>query len=103
LRQFTKRQRDIPGLTNMAEAALQEKDYLRTAIFLAEAVEKARDQALPGDNAQDESIKKVRNALAHAGQFRDGSPYFETRAKLEDFLTRQIKRFRDEMTTRHDA
>lgn len=97
LSQFAKRKRDIPGLTSMAELALQEEDYLRAAIFVYEAVQMAQEVDLPGDGHEDGQLIGLRNALAHAGKFTLGSQNLvRNRGTVEGFLQGQIKRLRKE-------
>lgn len=102
LEQFSQQQRNIRGLTQMAQLALDEDEFLRTAIFLSEAVEIAITQGIPGNDIQDERLKSVRNWLAHAGKLSSRSNDQEvrecvsSRSSLRQFFQKHIDRLKSD-------
>ncbi len=98
LEQFSRQQRTVQGLTRMAQLALDEDEFLRTAIFLSEAVELAIASDVPGDAVEDGRLKAVRNWLAHAGRLGSKSKDEEirecitSRSKLRKFFRKHIER-----------
>lgn len=103
LEQYTEHSRDIKGLTQMARLALEQDDFLRTSIYLSEAVTIAVNNNLPGNNEEDAKLKSVRNWLAHAGELenvwadRQVKKYVANRAQLRQFLRSQLDRLWQEV------
>lgn len=103
LEQFSNQQRTIQGLTRMAELALDQNEFLRTAIFLAEALEIAIKSEVPGDVLEDKQLKLVRNWLAHAGSLRNSTEDKEvrdcvaSRSNLRQFFHKHIQRLKREI------
>jgi len=105
LLRFTKHSRSLLGLTQMAKLALEEDDFLRTAIYLAEAADIAIAKGVPGDDDEDRRLKLVRNWLAHAGRLqvsaedRAVKTQIASRNQLRKFLSSHIDRLWVEATT----
>lgn len=103
LQQYGQLNRTIAGLTYLAERSLEADDFLRSAIFLAEAVDKAVATGIPGNEELDRKLKIVRNWLAHAGKLsatsddRDVRDWVANRKKLREFMMIHINRLRLEM------
>jgi CRISPR-associated Csx2 family protein len=104
LERFSRHERTAKGLTSMARLALEQDDFLRTSIFLAEAIDIAAVQGIPGDNQRDSRLKAVRNWLAHAGKLRvpredrDIRELVSSRNHLRKFLLDQVDRLWQELT-----
>jgi CRISPR-associated Csx2 family protein len=99
LKRFSKHQRTAKGLAGMALLALEQDDFLRTTIFLAEAIEIAGQDGIPGDNQADRRLKSVRNWLAHAGKLQTSRQdqeeirqLVDNRNNLRSFLRREHDR-----------
>lgn len=102
LGKFSKQQRTVRGLTGMAKLALEQDDFLRASIFLAEAIDLAAERGIPGDEVLDRRTKTIRNWLAHAGKLgearkdREIRSFVESRTQLSAFLRSQIDRLSEE-------
>lgn len=100
LRQFKEFERNTPDLLRMAHRAVEEQDYLRCAIFLAEAIDLNREQQINSDKRADRKLKCVRNWMAHAGELQDVSKremreimeVVASRKSLRSFLMKNIDR-----------
>ncbi len=100
LRQFKEFKRDTPDLLRMAKRALDEQDYLRSAVFLAEAIDLNREQQIRSDKRADRQLKCVRNWMAHAGELQDITAkemreimeVVASRKSLRSFLRKNIDR-----------
>jgi len=103
LEQFSRQKRNIKGLTQMASLALDEDDFLRTAIYLSEAVQKAAKQGIPGDTGEDRKLSMVRNWLAHAGKLtlskddREVRDWISNRNQLRAFFRKHIERLQEDV------
>lgn len=101
LGKFTKVGRNPLDLLHMATLALEEKNYLRSSIFIAEAIELAKKWEIPGDETADQQLKDVRNWMAHAGKQRNRNQAVKTavasRKALGHFLQEHISRIRREV------
>lgn len=106
LLQFTKHSRSLLGLTQMAKLSLEEDDFLRTAVYLAEAADFAKAKGIPSDGDEDRRLKLVRNWLAHAGRLtvtsndRAVSEQVANRAQLRTFLRKHIDRLWKDANTK---
>jgi hypothetical protein len=103
LERFSHHERTAKGLTSMARLALEQDDFLRTSIFLAEAIDIAVENGIPGDNRRDSRLKVVRNWLAHAGKLRaaredrDIRDLVSSPNQLRKFLREQVDRLWEEL------
>jgi len=105
LRHFSRLSRNPSGLTRMAELALDQDDYLRASVFLAEAVELAVARGMPENKTENRRLKTVRNWLAHAGDLdsekksHNVQHWVSDRKKLRQFFRNHIKRLNKELRT----
>ena len=97
LQPLTRQERTVGGLVDMADHALRSGDYLRTSVFLYEAVQIANADKLPGDPKEDWRLTRIRNFLAHSGNIEylaDTREVLQSPKDLRQFFQSHIDRLR---------